>query len=312
MVAVPDDFLRTVVFLCVDEPGDSGIIRPVPKATGFFVRVPLESHPSASVDYLVTARHCIEEAMGAGTLYVRWNRKDGPFIDVPTRCSDWHVHDTADVATLLLLPNVLPQGMKQIDWDTASLSMDTFVGPGPSYKYEGTAKSEIGPLEVTVQPGVGYETYFLGLFTPHSGDERNLPVARFGHISRMPSELSIERSYGRVEMVAYLMEFQSWGGHSGSPVFFLHPLVVEDGAPFGEQRLITNVNYVHVSGFMGLVSGHYSIPKKAQLGEIQTDLNSGIAFVTPAEAVRQLLMREDLLMQRKQLADKIGKGRPTI
>ena len=319
MVAVPEGYLRSVGFLCVDEPDDSGIKRRIPKATAFFVRVPLESVPNARVDYLVTARHCIEEAvMLDGNVFIRWNRKQGPYIEVKTRCDDWYLHDNADVATILLLPTILPNGTQITDFDSASLSIESFVGSAPHYEFKGVAPSAIGTLPIEVRPTVGYETFFLGLFTQNYGEERMLPIARFGHISRMPNLVEMEHADGvTFQTVAYLMEFQSWGGHSGSPVFFLHPLFVEDRLEGASE--LTGANYVHVLGFMGLVSGHYDIPKKAKttgdiLGTVQTNLNSGVALVTPAEAVRQLLMREDIVEQRKKKAERLlrSQTRPTM
>ena len=306
MVAVPDDYLRAVVFLCIDEPNESGVPRRIPKATGFFVRVrlteqPVTEQPAPTVDYLVTARHCVEEAMRYEHLWVRWNLKAGGFIEVSTNCTDWITSNDSDVAAILMLSSILPDGVSVSDCDTTSLSMTEFVGPDPDYKYVGG--SEFGPIEV--QPRVGNEAYFLGLFTQQYGEERNLPIARFGHISRMPSVVEMKGPGDtRFKSVAYLMEFQSWGGNSGSRVFFLHPMIVEDQDIVSGHDVTTGVNQIHVSGFMGLVNAHFEIPKVADteedgLGEIQTALNSGIAMVTPADAVRQLLMREDVVEHRE-------------
>ncbi|MEE9261826.1 MAG: hypothetical protein V3U95_04520, partial [Dehalococcoidia bacterium] len=317
MVAVPEAYLRSIGFLCVDEPDGYGNMHRTPKATAFFVRVPLESTiAKASVDYLVTARHCIEEAMSYGSIFIRWNRKQGPFIEVETRCADWHLHDNADVAAILMLPTVLPKGTQITDFDSASLSINEFVGAGPYYEFKGETQSDIGPISVEVRPTVGYEAFFLGLFTQHYGEDRTLPIARFGHISRMPGLLDMKHPDGsKFQALAYLMEFQSWGGHSGSPVFFLHPMIIEDHSNVQGGWVTTAVNHVHVSGFMGLISGHYDISKQAKTtgetwGTVQTSLNSGIAIVTPAEAVRQLLMREDIVKQRKERAEKLLKDKP--
>jgi len=310
MVTIPDAYFRTVVFLCVDEQDDWGDPHRVPKATGFFVRVPLGTGPTASVDYLVTARHNVEEAMEYERLWIRWNLKAGGFIEVSTRCDDWVLSDNSDVAAILMLPTVLPAGVSPADFETASLRLADFVGPEPEYQYIG--ESSIG--HVQVQPRVGHEVYFLGLFTQQYGQEHNLPIARFGYISRMPSTIEMESpGKTRFESVVYLVEFQSWGGHSGSPVFFLYTMIVEDQIVVDEttgQHVTTGVDEAHVSGFMGLVSGHYEIPMKAEtkgdiLGEIQTQLNSGIAMVTPADAVKQLLMREDVVKHRAEQAAKL-------
>jgi len=73
------------------------------------------------------------------------------------------------------------------------------------------------------------------------------------------------------------------------------------------------------TAFMGLVSGHYDIEKEAETtgeyyGHIQTELNSGIAIVTPAIAVTELLTREDLVEHRKKLREIVEatRTRPTL
>lgn len=306
MEAVSEESLRTVVFLCVDEPTENGVKR-VPKATGLFVRVPIENSPNHSVDYVVTARHCIEEARPFKYLYIRANRKAEKFIEFSTNIDDWYTHDNADVAAIPIIRPALPIGMKPEDLDGASVLVSSFVGGAPTY--EVILSKQYGNKKI--QPRVGHQVYLLGLFTEHHGEERNLPIARFGHISRMPGWLDVEINNTNVHMMAYLIEFHSLGGHSGSPVFFLYPMIVEDHRTLQfEDGQMLNIpiatNFVWHTGFMGLVSGHYDIKQEAKktgdiMGTIHVGLNSGIAFVTPAEAVTQLLMREDLIEHRKKL-----------
>ena len=308
MITVPEDFLHSVVFLSVDERDSNGEMHRLPKATGFFVRVPLESTPNLSVDYLVTARHCVEAAMPSDNLYLRLNKKGGGYFDAMTRCADWYLHDSADVAAILLLPSLLPPDTRPTDWDLTSLSLDKFVGPGPQYEFKADVPSEVGDLRVECRPAVGYETFFLGLFTPHYGKQSALPIARFGHLAMMPGIVEMKHGDGMTfQAEAYLMEFQSLGGHSGSPVFFVHPMLVQDARVVdGVGNLVTDVHLTHTTGFMGLVSGHFDIPQKAEtigdvMGSVQTAHSSGMAMVTPAEDVRELLMREDIVAERQAL-----------
>ncbi len=296
MVDVDDDFFSCVCFLCVDEPDDSGAIRPVPTATGFFVAVPLGSTPPASIDYVVTALHCIEKAraQGKNTIYIRFNKRPEGFIEVATSVDDWWTHDTADVAAIRLVAK---------DVDAVSLSVDTFVGPGPHYEWEGDI---LDYGKKVIRFVVGHEIYLTGLFTEHYGKERNLPIARFGHISRMPGTVEIKSvDGGRKQITAYLAEFQSWGGHSGPPVFFWHPMMVQtDVTDSGGNTIRTTYDLMHATAFLGLIHGHYDIQRMQEtkdVGELQLKLNSGIAIVTPAEAVRQLLMREDLVKDREEI-----------
>lgn len=61
MENVPTGFMDSTVFLCVDQHDDAGVKHRVPKASGFFVRVPISksNEPYEGIDYVVTARHCI-------------------------------------------------------------------------------------------------------------------------------------------------------------------------------------------------------------------------------------------------------------
>jgi hypothetical protein len=315
MEAIPDESLRVVVFLCVDEPRESGVVR-VPKATGLFVKVPGQNSPNNDVDYVVTARHCIDEARQFKHIYIRVNRKNDKFIEFPTNVEDWYSHDNADVAAIPILRHSLPKGMQPEDLECTAVLISSFVGGSPNYEIVlGTQYDN-----KVIQPRIGHQVYLLGLFTEHYGIERNLPIARFGHISRMPELVHVKINNTNIELMAYLIEFHSLGGHSGSPVFFLYPMLIEDQRTLqfedGKKLAIpVAVNFVWHTGFLGLVSGHYDIEQEAQktgdiLGEIQVGLNSGIAFVTPAEAVTQLLMREDLKEYRNNLGKMAETKRP--
>lgn len=306
MEAIPEDFMKTVVFLCVDESID-GVTKRIPKATGFFVRVPVEDSTDISIDYLVTAGHCINEARKYGILHIRVNHKAGKFIEFPTKVDDWYTHVNADVAVIPLLHDALPSGVQSTDLDVTSLDINTFVGGAPDYKRIVTRYNQ----QHEIRPRVGHGVYFVGLFTEHYGEERNLPIARFGNISRMPELITME-SHGIVSStIAYLVEFHSLGGHSGSPVFYLIPTTVEHHAALrlADGNILSLPQRIDLSwetSFMGLISGHYPIVEKAQttgdiLGEVQIAQNSGIATITPAIAVTDLLMREDFVEYRKEI-----------
>ena len=315
MEAIPEGYMKTVVFLCVDEPINGGTKR-VPKATGFLAHVPVEDSTDLGVDYLVTAGHCINEARQYGVVHIRVNRKAGKFIEFPTKVDDWYIHDSADVAAIPCLPSALPSGIQSKDLDTNSLDINAFVGGAPSYKKIVIRYRN----EHEIRPRVGHGVYFVGLFTEHYGEECNLPIARFGNISRMPSLITVESHGIRSSIIAYLVEFHSWGGHSGSPVFYLIPTTVEHHIPLSltngsSLSLPQRIDLSWETGFMGLISGHYPIVEKAQkrgdiLGDIRVELNSGIATVTPAIAVTELLMREDFVEYRKEIKGIAESKRP--
>jgi hypothetical protein len=67
-------------------------------------------------------------------------------------------------------------------------------------------------------------------------------------------------------------------------------------------------------GLLGLVSGHFDIKQQAQTteeisGSITTAINSGIAIVTPAEAVHELLWRDDVVEDRQKAKDDVTQAR---
>ena len=55
-----------------------------------------------------------------------------------------------------------------------------------------------------------------------------------------------------------------------------------------------------------MVSGHFDIPTEAKdkqkrtIEEVTTELNAGIAITTPAENIKELLMRPDVIEERKE------------
>ena len=287
-----------LVFFILEERGVVGARRKEPVATGFFVE--LIEDANTSWYYAVTARHVIEDSH-EDALFVRMNRKaeHGGFTEWRTGRDDWYTHDDADVAIIPFEPSreIIDSGFDIIAWPTNHFVDENYRCPVPPF-------DRAGGLPV----GVGHEVYIVSLFVQHAGHERNLPIARFGHISRMPERLQLRRwrNTGSFETVAYLVECHSWGGYSGAPVVMLYPVTKMDKSGFtlGHERC-----------FLGLISAHYPIAVEAKhegdvLGKIETDVNSGIAVVTPAEAIRQLIMREDLVEDRKKRKKKIEGSEP--
>ena len=102
----------------------------------------------------------------------------------------------------------------------------------------------------------------------------------------MPSNLAFRSGAVNFELTAYLIEATSVGGFSGSPVFFLHRTDVVD-EPTGAVTATAAA-----TGFLDLVTGHF--PSDSG--------NSGIAVVTPAHAIRELLLRSDVVEERDTVA----------
>jgi len=306
MEAVPLDYLKTVVFLSVNDGA-----KTKPCATGFLVNVLVEGTNDLRAHYVVTAKHCIDKARSFGKLYIRVNLKNGSFHEFPTNPDDWICPINSDVALIPFHPQY-PKGIRFTDLDCVFYNSTDFVGGAPDYQYvyRDTSSSKTHRLI----PRVGHGVYFLGLFTEHYGQGRNLPIARFGNISRMPNDVTLEWSGINLSVIAYLVEFHSLGGHSGSPVFFLYPINIQNTSPLqtidGKRiDILRSVDTGYVSAFMGIVSAHYPIRGNTEtdyenLNGLQKDLNSGIAVVTPSCAVMELLMGEDMKEFRSKLRTK--------
>jgi hypothetical protein len=296
LLEVDDHLLNTVAYLCQVEESSPGITARVPRASGFFVAVPEDAFPGLGCSYLVTARHCIEETKRQ-EFYVRFNANTGR-VDEPSHADSWFKSDDADVAAV---PMVSPTGSSGTTH--TAIAPDIFVQA--DYAVD-AAHFVPSPSRPRISVAVGHDVIFVSLFVQHPGELVNLPVVRFGHISRMPGEaVRFARSADTYEdHIAYLVECHSWGGHSGAPVFWRYPYQVLEKV----QGVTVPVDH-ELLGLLGLVSGHFDIEKKATvegdiLGTVTAEINAGMALVTPAQAIKELLTREDVVADRKKrLAD---------
>ena len=277
---VDPDVLKCVMFLAEEREQNGGAFKIVPVATAFVVRL---KENDLTWKYLVTARHVIEGAKDE--LYVRANLKTGSHKEFPIKKADWYRHDDADVAcTEFYMPDRDP-----MELDYVSTPTEQFISDKYEFTFDPLPQGAAEPV------GLGDDLVFIGLFVEHAGKERNLPIVRLGNIAAMPTEaVSVARNGGTssFSQLAYLAECKSWGGVSGSPVFWTQQ--------YGRQS-------VYLTGLLGLISSHYDIKTNAEtagdiVGTITTPINSGIAVVTPAHFVNELLLRDDLVEIRKKRA----------
>lgn len=298
MTWIGPQFLDIVVFLAT--PGGE------PGGTAFLVHV--HADDSDGTAYLVTAKHNLEESK-SDSVVVRFNEGSGA-TEIPTSREDWFVHDSADVAVLAATGDLarIPAASGK------ALPVDGFVSNALTFPtmHLSSATQIVGGE--TVQ--VGDEVFFTGLFSASAGKERNMPVARFGRLSRLAGEPVTLKRWGgtsAVKVHAHLVECLSWGGASGSPVFArrqtMTMLMARDGKPRG-------VHFDYVVGLLGLVTAHWDLRRRAAVQEApgsgspgdrgeeeraleaHFELNSGLAIVTPAQSIGELLYRDDVIAAR--------------
>ena len=270
---VPDEVRQCTVFLAAQVSSNRAHRKFI--GTAFIVSVPFQD-PLAekALLYLVTARHVIEAAEGEN-IWVRANMQDGSSNMVETKKSLWLTHPTDNSVDVAVLPF-------------------NFQGPLLA-KYVPVSMLLTGEITKEKKIGTGDEVFLTGLFAQLQGSERNLPIVRLGNIAMMPDE-RVPTSMGPIE--AYLIEARSIGGLSGSPVFVRETLVGVLGSVY----------------LLGLMHGHWDIPPENKNDTIDATgnnnaVNMGIAIVVPAEKIREVIDRKELVDMRKNVYEKELKKR---
>jgi len=280
---IPDAVKKCVVFIGIEAQ-----IEHVPAiiylGTGFIVSVK-STIGRMSFIYLVTARHIVA-SIAERDFYIRANTKDGKSSVFKAGVdSKWWFHpkedSSADVAAFpLLIPNDIAKTLDYVAIPTTALLTDDDMEKGGI--------------------GEGDEVFIVGLFSYHSGSNKNLPIVRTGNIAMISDEPVQTRKFGNME--AYLIEARSIGGLSGSPVFVAKQT--------GNRKWSISP--------LGLVHGHWDIgPEKiidvtAEDTAKRAGVNTGIAIVVPAKKILETVSREELSAQRARLeAAYIAKHSPT-
>jgi hypothetical protein len=265
---VPDDLLGSAVYLCVKDA--NGAVRPA--GTGFFLAIESELREGISHGYLVTARHCIENAERYGALYARMNRRDTGEAELVELEPSWIYHDddTNDVAVLHFAP--------------------------PAFQIMVFMRESLATPDVIEREsiGIGDELLVVGLFTWHYGRTANHPIVRAGIIAAMPDE-PIEDVTSGLPFDAYLAEVRSVGGLSGSPVW----LVITPSRIVRGEREFRLHFYL-----LGLIRGHWNKkgPWLSDFGGMeQESLNTGIALVTPIQKALDIIDSEESKRERRRV-----------
>jgi hypothetical protein len=135
----------------------------------------------------------------------------------------------------------------------------------------------------------GDDVFFSGLFESHMGQKKNQPIFRFGKVALISDEkIEWSETKGVKFLDLFLMEFFSFGGNSGSPVFF---------QPSSESNFAKNHNQSPPIYLAGLVSGSYQ-RKEVFLPDTYLSQNIGIAAVVPSYKLYEILHSEEVKANR--------------
>jgi hypothetical protein len=244
MLAIPDEILKCVVFIGYGAPdGDMKLV-----GSAFFME---NTCGETTFQFLVTAGHLIDEISKKGVeiSQIRVNLASGKAAWAPIPIKSWIRAPHTDVACtpVSLTADLDHLPILQARWDESDSSKDA------------------------IQTSIGNELFIPGLFWPHHGLSKNVPIIRTGSVAAMPSE-PIQTKTGPT--IGYLIECRSIGGVAGSPVF-------RHMSGFrGLAVIVADPGF----SFLGLVQDHLDIetlPDEAEQGS----LNLGIGVVIPGEQV---------------------------
>lgn len=291
-----DDARRCVVFIG-HEIRDGETISFEALATGFFLRF-------ENVIYLVTAGHVAHDLadtpyhircnlLGGGADLVHLDPLEGPM-------GSWHFHpdSTVDVAAA-----IFPYALGENGWDQLC------IGGKLQLDDAGVVEHDIGP---------GDTCYAVGLFNPHQGQLKSVPVVHNGSIAAMPSDelLPIKdwRSPAGSKAVlarAYLIELTNLPGLSGSPVL-VRPTIQVTAQRFsvegtGEQASIKLGGNAAISapsadvGLLGVWSGSWDgKPQGVLAATVGKDarIPVGLGVVVPTSRLLEMLQSEPVTAER--------------
>jgi hypothetical protein len=285
----PADFAKAVTFIFLaDNQGqprlDPQNNTPVANGTGFFVGVENDGHTGV-YGYLVTAKHVLLDEHGQflPRVFLRVNNKTegSAFISLDLQPSGekhnvfLHSDSTVDVAVIPVLP---PEAI--FDFRIVPLTMIL-------------TKDEF--KKTTIAPGS--DVFFTGLFAPYYGDKINMPIFRFGRVAMLPTDRIRWQEAGKPLQLAelYLLETMSFGGNSGSPVFFSQGMDRQPGSVILGPPIIT---------LAGVMRGNFNEPRLGALIQTPNAIapvfaqNVGIAAVTPAYLLHDILFSDQLSKMR--------------
>ncbi|MFH1288714.1 MAG: hypothetical protein ABII25_08480 [bacterium] len=272
---IPTEIKSVVTFVFVtDKEGEL-----IPNGTSFFVGVKKPTNTNNFVVYLVTAKHVLLKPNTTeyyDTVFIRLNKKEGGSDTggIPIKINGEnqnvfiHTDSSVDLAVIPFLPDQSKYEFKFIP--------DDLITTKETYK------------ELNIREGT--DVFFAGLFSQYIGAEKNYPIVRFGRVALTTDE---KISWQGKLMDLYLIEIGSYGGNSGSPVFFYLGSDREPGS------LIVGSPILKLAGIMQGTFLDAQEIKVVETKQIPLSLsNMGIAAIVPAYKLYEILHSSEIKKNR--------------
>jgi hypothetical protein len=273
---IPTQFKEAVAFVYAPLTATNA----APDGTGFFVGVPSTKYTNVSAVYLVTAKHVLQDKNKCwrSHVFLRLNRHDGTLgwllCPLSAAGTNKNVFIHPDAGVDLAVFGCAPA---QDTYDYTILG-DSLLTTKPLFK-------QLGIRE-------GTEVFFTGMFVNHLGTKRNLPLFRFGRVSLVSDEPVYFNGQFRD---LYLIEANSFGGNSGSPVYFITGYESPPGVSLAGSGT--------TSVLAGVLSGRFN--DEADVIAVETGTKNatfpslGITSVVPAYKLRELLYSDEVVAARQ-------------
>lgn len=272
---IPEQVKDVVAFVYIK--GTDGKL--VPNGTAFFVGVKDKVDENRFWVYLITAKHVLcekEDGPFYPNVYIRLDKIAGgtESIELPVILSGEnqtvfvHSDPMVDLAAIPVLPDKSKYLFKFLP--------DEMI----------TTQDQFKSLKIAE----GSEVFFTGLFLHHIGELKNYPIVRFGRVSLITTE---KVKWGDKKLDLYLIESFSYGGNSGSPVFFYLGSDREPGSLFVGPPVLV---------LAGVMKGSFQDIKPVLVQNTSpiavSVSNLGVSAVVPAYKLKELLLLPELTKQR--------------
>ncbi len=272
-MTIPEDIKKVVAFVLVQNENGEYI---VPWGTAFFVGVKSPKNDNSVFLYLITAKHVLkteDRKSWLSNICIRLNTIDGGYHKYILP-----INPAGDQKSVYLHPdNTVDLAVIPIKFESKML--DIVVLPENMI----TSKEEFINLDIKE----GSEIFFTGLFSYYIGTSKNYPIVRFGRVSLITAEKI--NFIDNAPTTLYLIETGSYGGNSGSPVYFYLGMDRKPGSIIMGPPLIK---------LAGIMSGtFYDIKKVIAVETAKIPIaqsNMGIAAVVPAYQLYELLFGDEL------------------
>ena len=258
---IPISVNKSVAFIVKPEGNEN-----IPIGTGFFVGYKYPEKNDVHYIFFVTAKHVLYDKQGNqhSHLLLRMNdkatglAKDFDIINP----NAWFFHENTTAIDVAVQP------LKPRDADFLYVSSEYFVTKD---------------LLVRSKISIGDEVFYSGLLSYHMGRERITPIVRFGKLSLLTDEKTLDGNF------YHFIDSGNIPGHSGSPVFLWATPTREAGTVVAGSR---------VFGLYGVVSGvieydkelKATVPRQTYHQAIARDVRSGgITAIVPVKYLTEIL-----------------------